>query len=70
MSLFAARKIKGSQHSEMCILGLLKTCSLKSVSVWKWANTLGILQKNFILTSKLKLVGAKKDSNPSLWVIH
>lgn len=43
-SLFAARKIKGSQHSEMCFLDLLKTCSLKNVSVWKWANTLGVLQ--------------------------
>lgn len=37
-SLFAARKIKGSQHSEMCVLDL-KTSSLKNVSVWKWADT-------------------------------
>lgn len=43
-SLFAARKIKGSQHSEMCTLDLLKTCSLKNVSAWKWANISGILQ--------------------------
>lgn len=43
-SLFAARKIEGSQHSEMCVLDPLKTCSLKNVSVWKWANTLGVLQ--------------------------
>lgn len=40
-SLFAARKIKGSQHSEMCVLDLLKNCSFKNVSVWKWTNTLG-----------------------------
>lgn len=43
-SLFAARKMKGSQHSEMCVSDLLKTCSLKNVSAWKWANTLGVLQ--------------------------
>lgn len=43
-SLFAARKMKGSQHSEMCVLDLLKTCSLKNVSAWKWANTLGVFQ--------------------------
>lgn len=43
-SLFAARKIKGSQHSEMCFLDLLKTCSLKNASVQKWTNTLGVLQ--------------------------
>lgn len=43
-SLFAARKIKGSQHSEMCVLDLLTTCSLKNVSAWQWANSLSILQ--------------------------
>lgn len=72
-SLFAARKIEGSQRSEMCVLDFLKTCSLKNVSAWKWANTLGVLQlEEFYFDEQTKTQGEqkKKDSDPSLWVIH
>lgn len=76
-SLFAARKIEGSQCSNPSLLDLLEGCFLSLCPGWEQARTavagVGVLSvslKNFILKT-LKL-GEKKrqDFAPRLWVIH